>query len=273
MNLNIIMTDTFRDYKNAKQNISDTYKLKHTNQTFVYSCNNNNKFFGRNSNKINTDIWSMLLLSNDIIDESDPDINIGQINHAFQVAEKLRVLYPDDEQLHLTGLLHDLGKILLLPKFCQQEQWEVVGDIYPVGCAFSDKIVFSEYFSENLDTQNELFNTKYGIYEKNVGFDKVMMCWSHDEYLYKILNNNSKLDKKYLRIIRYHSFYAFHKENEYEYLANDEDMKLKPLLKLFSECDLYTKSDEFVDISKLEPYYKNLIDKYCNGNYEWPISC
>ncbi len=263
------MMDTFRDYKNVKNNVVETYRKKHKNQTFKYSVDMNEYFCGDNINKINSDIWSMLLLSNDIIDESDPDINIGQINHAFQVAEKLRVLYPDDEQLQLVGLLHDLGKILLLPKFGNQEQWAVVGDIYPVGCAFSDKIVFGEFFSENLDTSNNKFNTKYGIYNNNVGFDKVQMCWSHDEYLYKILHNNCKLDDKYLKIIRYHSFYAFHRDNEYEYLADVCDMELKPLLKLFSDCDLYTKTDNIVNIELLTPHYKNLVDKYCDGEYAW----
>ncbi len=265
------MTDTFRDYKNVKDNVIETYRKKHKYQTFDYSVSMNENFCGDNVNKIDSDIWSMLLLSNDIIDESDPDINIGQINHAFQVAEKLRVLYPEDEQLQLVGLLHDLGKILLLPKFGGQEQWAVVGDIYPVGSAFSDKIVFSEFFKENPDTNNDKFNTKYGIYGNNIGFDKVQMCWSHDEYLYHILNNNCKLDNKYLKIIRYHSFYAFHRDNEYEHLANNDDMELKQILKLFSDCDLYTKNDNIVDVDSLTLYYKNLVDKYCNGNYKWTI--
>ncbi len=263
----MLVSHKFRDYSNANQIVVDTYRNKHKNQTFIYSIDMTNKYCN-NTNKYKSDIWSMLLLSNDIIDESDPDINIGQIYHAFQVAERLRVLYPDDEQLHLIGLLHDLGKILLLPKFGNQEQWAVVGDIYPVGCAFNKKIVYSEFFNENIDMKNNLFNTKLGIYNKNVGFDKVQMCWSHDEYLYNVLQN-SKLDDKYLKIIRYHSFYAFHRDNAYEYLANEEDMKLKPLLKLFSECDLYTKNDDKFDISLLEEYYKNLVNKYCGGDFLW----
>jgi len=265
------MAKQFRNYDDTTQNVSNTYKLKHTNQTFVYSIAMCNKFNNTNTHQINADIWSMLLLTNDIIDESDPDINIGQINHAFQVAERLRLMYPDDEQLHLIGLLHDVGKILLLPQFGGQAQWSVVGDIYPVGCAFSDKIVFNEYFKGNLDIDNDLFNTCNGIYQPNIGFDKVQMCWSHDEYLYKVLNGNCKLDKKYLRIIRYHSFYAFHKDGGYDYLANDEDIELKPLLQLFSECDLYTKDNNMVDITLLTPYYKNLVDKYCGGVYVWPV--
>jgi hypothetical protein len=42
-------------------------------------------------------------------------------------------------RFHLTGLIHDLGKILAHPEFGSEPQWAVVGDTFPVGCAFSDK--------------------------------------------------------------------------------------------------------------------------------------
>ena len=48
----------------------------------------------------------------------------------------------------VTGLIHDLGKVLCL---WGEPQWAVVGDTFPVGCAFSDKIVYPEFFEENAD--------------------------------------------------------------------------------------------------------------------------
>ena len=48
----------------------------------------------------------------------------------------------------LTGLIHDLGKILCL---FGEPQWAVVGDTFPVGCAYSDKVVFPEFFADNPD--------------------------------------------------------------------------------------------------------------------------
>src|SRR2546422_6255074 len=45
----------------------------------------------------------------------------------------------------LTGLIHDLGKVLCL---FGEPQWAVVGDTFPVGCAHSDTIVFPELRSE-----------------------------------------------------------------------------------------------------------------------------
>lgn len=50
---------------------------------------------------------------NELVDESDPDVNIPNIVHAFQTAEKIRQDYPDADWFHLTGLVHDLGKVRL----------------------------------------------------------------------------------------------------------------------------------------------------------------
>lgn len=35
-------------------------------------------------------------------------------------------------------MLLDLGKVLLHPSFGQLPQWAVVGDTFPVGCAFDE---------------------------------------------------------------------------------------------------------------------------------------
>lgn len=48
---------------------------------------------------------------NELVDESDPDVDIPNIVHAFQTAEKIRQDYPDSDWFHLTGLVHDLGKV------------------------------------------------------------------------------------------------------------------------------------------------------------------
>ena len=46
---------------------------------------------------------------NDLIDESDPDVDMPNIVHAFQTAEEIRAKHPDQDWFHLTGLIHDLG--------------------------------------------------------------------------------------------------------------------------------------------------------------------
>lgn len=48
---------------------------------------------------------------NALVDESDPDVNIPNLVHAFQTAERIHADHPQDDWFHLTGLIHDLGKV------------------------------------------------------------------------------------------------------------------------------------------------------------------
>lgn len=58
-----------------------------------------------------------LVKLNDLVDESDPDTDLPNIVHAFQTAEKIRANHPDLDWFHLTGLIHDMGKVKLLNTF------------------------------------------------------------------------------------------------------------------------------------------------------------
>lgn len=58
-------------------------------------------------------------------------------------------LYYSMIQLNV-NLLTDLGKVLLHPSFGGLPQWAVVGDTFPVGCAFDESIVHHKVASANL---------------------------------------------------------------------------------------------------------------------------
>ncbi|MBA0774784.1 hypothetical protein Gotri_009971, partial [Gossypium trilobum] len=159
-------------------------------------------------NKMEMGIWECCELLNDVIDESDPDLDEPQIEHLLQTAEAIRKDYPNEDWMHLTGLIHDLGKVLLHPGFGELPQWAVVGDTFPVGCAFDKSIVHHKYFEENPDYHNSDYNTKYGVYSEGCGLNNVMMSWGHDDYMYLVAKgNNTTLPPAALFIIRYHSFY------------------------------------------------------------------
>ena len=49
---------------------------------------------------------------NIIVDESDPDVDVPNSVHAYQTAERIRQAHPDKPWLQLTGLIHDLGKLM-----------------------------------------------------------------------------------------------------------------------------------------------------------------
>ncbi len=252
----------FRDYENsASETVKQFYRLNHTYQTLEFVLTQKQKYAALD--KLHMGIWQAIEALDNIVDESDPDLSLPQSVHAFQTAEKLRK-DGHPRWLILTGLIHDLGKVLLL---FNEPQWAVVGDTFPVGCAYSDKIIFTPYFQYNPDINNPGLQTQYGIYTPHCGLDNVHMSWGHDEYLYSVVKNY--LPKEALYIIRYHSFYAAHKESAYDYLMNDYDISMMQWLKLFSSYDLYSKSPEPINSAELLPYYQELVAEFFPEVINW----
>lgn len=93
-------------------------------------------------------------------------------------AERARAEYPELDWLQLTALIHDMGKVMA---FYGEPQWAVVGDTFPVGCLWSDNIVYrNETFQANPDGQNPAYNTKLGMYKEKCGIENLTLSWGHD---------------------------------------------------------------------------------------------
>lgn len=63
--------------------------------------------------RVEMSIWECCELLNEVVDESDPDLDEPQIEHLLQTAEAIRKDYPNEGWLHLTALIH--GILLLIP--------------------------------------------------------------------------------------------------------------------------------------------------------------
>jgi len=245
--------------------VKRTYCSNHSMQTveFVDACHKKYHSF----NIAQMSLWSAMEMLENMVDDSDPDFHDPQIYHAFLTAEDLRKKFPDDDWIHLCGLIHDLGKVLSLPMFGSLDQWAVVGDTFPVGCVHSEKIVYPEFFVHNPDLKDSRYNSKLGIYEANCGLSHLKMSYGHDEYLYQFLRkNNCRMPEIGMNVVRFHSFYAWHKENEYTYFMTPEDELLHQWVTRFSNSDLYSKTHlnfekDYVE-STLKPYYQSLMEKF-----------
>lgn len=262
---------TFRDYNaecERQKSVEEFYRLQHINQTYDFVKKMREEY--AKLDKAEMSIWECCELLNEVVDESDPDLDEPQIQHLLQSAEAIRKDYPDEDWLHLTALIHDLGKVLTLPKFGGLPQWAVVGDTFPLGCAFDESNVHHKYFKENPDSNNPAYKTKNGIYTEGCGLDNVMISWGHDDYMYLVAKENgTTLPSAGLFIVRYHSFYPLHKEGEYEHLMNEEDKENLKWLQVFNKYDLYSKSKVLVDVEKVKPYYLSLIEKYFPAKLRW----
>ncbi len=59
-------------------------------------------------------VLEVLEAMNILVDQSDPDCDVPNSIHAFQTAERIREKHPEAEWFHLTGLIHDIGKIMAI---------------------------------------------------------------------------------------------------------------------------------------------------------------
>lgn len=248
--------EEFRNYVDSDRvdGVREFYRINHELQTYDFVCKKEEEFLKFDKREMS--LWNAVDFLNTLVDDSDPDIDLDQLQHLLQTSEAIRADgHPD--WFVLTGFIHDIGKVLCL---FGEPQWAVVGDTFPVGCAYSDKIVYPEFFKENPDFSDERYNTKFGVYTENCGLDNVKMSWGHDEYLYQIMKDY--LPDPALYIIRYHSFYAQHKESAYAHLMNEKDHEMFEWVKKFNPYDLYSKAPVPPDAKKLRPHYESLVSKY-----------
>lgn len=247
--------EEYRNYvEPGRDTVREFYRLNHKYQTFDFVMKKRAEFLKFDRKQLT--VWEAMEFLNTLVDDSDPDIELDQLQHLLQTAEAIRRDgHPD--WFVLTGFIHDMGKVLCL---FGEPQWAVVGDTFPVGCKFSDKIVYPEFFDANPDSKDERYNTKYGIYEHGCGLKNVNMSWGHDEYLYQITKDF--LPEPALYMIRYHSFYAQHRENAYDHLMDDHDREMFDWVRKFNPYDLYSKSPVPPDVKELRPYYEDLIARY-----------
>ena len=241
------------------------YKQIYDNQTYEFLQKKKKEFQSLNYKVLN--IKYVLEKMDQFLDPSDPDLSDTNIIHAYQTAERIRKKYPNNEELQVVGLIHDVGKILF--KFNEQN-WCVVGDTYVVGCQFPKSIVFYDSMKNNPDYNKY---DKYGIYKKHCGLDNLYLSFGHDEYLYQVLSQNKdkhKISNKYMNVIRYHSFYPWHTSGEYRYLMNENDYNILKNVTDFNKFDLYSKEDtDFVLNNSIIEYYNNLLDKYFPEKLNW----
>jgi inositol oxygenase len=256
--------ESFRDYRaETHPRVKEFYRLHHQNQTVEFVRAKRAEYLSRLGSRRRMGVWEALEFLNTLVDDSDPDTSLPQIEHCLQTAEAIR---HDNHPrwFVLTGLIHDLGKILCL---FGEPQWAVVGDTFPVGCAWAESIVFHELLADNPDSQTPEYQTPSGIYEPGGGLDRVLMTWGHDEYLYHVVRDH--LPPEALYMIRYHSFYPAHRDGAYAELMDDADRRWFPWVREFNSYDLYTKRDERPDVAGLRPYYEELIAEFFPQLLAW----
>jgi len=255
-------TDNFRNYASAQRDcVRELYRENHVKQTLDLVLAKKAEY--SRLNKLEMGIWDALEKMNSFVDDSDPDLALPQIIHALQTAEAIRQ-DGHPRWFILAGLIHDLGKVLYL---FDEPQWAVVGDTFPVGCAYSDKVVYHELFADNPDFQNSKYQTPNGIYEPGCGLENIHLSWGHDEYLYLV--TKPYLPKEALYMLRYHSCYPIHREGAYQHLLNEQDEEILKWVRAFNPYDLYSKCEVEPNLNELRPFYEELVSEFFPAKINW----
>jgi len=266
---------TFRNYDAAdvSKAVKEHYRKMRQNQTVDYVRRMHQKYltFSKPMH-----LWEAMEHLNALVDVSDPDLDLPNVQHLIQSAEAIRADKRPD-WMQLTGLIHDLGKVMYLwgsddDGTSQDEQWGMVGDVFVVGCALPKTCVYPEFNSLNPDMADDRYNSPNGMYEAGCGLDNLELAWGHDEYLYQVLSNHktNSLPEEAMVMIRYHSFYPWHSGGSYTQLLAPEDRHYLEWIKDFNQYDLYTKSNAVYELDEIKDYYRPIADKYLgNGPIYW----
>ena len=252
----------FRNYDAAVvPAVAQFYKINHELQTLDFVLGKEKEYLALKKGMMS--IWEAAEFLNTLVDDSDPDTDLTQIEHLLQTSEAIRK-DGHPRWMVLTGFIHDLGKVLCL---YGEPQWAVVGDTFPVGCAYSGKVVFPEYFASNPDFKIAEYQTEYGIYEPNCGLSNVHMSWGHDTYIGHVVRDY--LPEPALYMLRYHSFYSWHQQGAYRHLTSEHDREMLSWVKLFNPYDLYSKGAAKPNVRDLKPYYDDLIAEFFPAKLDW----
>jgi inositol oxygenase len=241
--------------------VAEFYRQNHAYQTVDFARAKRAEYLKLARGK--KSIWEAAEYLNTLVDDSDPDTDLSQIEHLLQTSEAIR-RDGHPRWMVLAGFLHDLGKVLCL---YGEPQWAVVGDTFPVGCAWSDQIVYHEYFAANPDHKVPEYQTEDGIYERHCGLDKVMLSWGHDEYIYHVTRDYVPEEAQYM--LRYHSFYPAHRHGAYRNLMNAQDERMFEWVRKFNPYDLYSKGAERPNFQEIRPYYEDLVAEFFPPKIAW----
>jgi inositol oxygenase len=277
----------FRNYDTAPAHVKEFYQQNHGHQTYQFVVDTEARYSARESRTLAMSMMDMLVISGELRDASDPDNDHPQIVHALQSALSVR-MEGGPEWLEVTALVHDVGKLLGTPILSEDPnnpreplpQWAVVGDTFPVGVEFSEKIVFPKFFDEdpegkwegNPDRKNPDFNTPTGIYEEHTGLDNLKISFSHDGYLRAVLEGEARLPKAAMDMIGYHSLYPVHREGAYQQLLSADDRKAISAAIGFNKHDLYSKNHHVPDEQEtidLLNHYKPILEDYFPHLLHW----
>ena len=136
-------------------------------------------------------------------------------------------------------------------------QYGVVGDSRVIGRPVSASAPFAylPYPADRIE------------YDPGCGIENTIRTVGHDDYLAFALEDmvergECTLPSESIFIVRFHSLFPWHSNNDYEDLENAKDRRMKKIVQRFSGFDLYSKSDSVRRWADYRNSYLPILSKY-----------
>ncbi|MEL6944455.1 MAG: inositol oxygenase family protein, partial [Bacteroidota bacterium] len=128
--MDVIEEKVFRNYEQGDITaaVKEHYRKMRSRQTLDYVQRMKKKYLTYDKPM---NLWDAMEKLDALIDVSDPDLDLPNVQHLIQSAEAIRADNRPD-WMQLVGLIHDLGKVMYLwgsdeDGTSQAEQWGMVG--------------------------------------------------------------------------------------------------------------------------------------------------
>src|SRR6266545_2118290 len=81
--------EEFRNYETtARPSVREFYRLNHHHQTYDFVQSRKREFLALNRRRMS--VWEAMEFLNTLVDDSDPDTDLSQLEHLLQTAEQIR---------------------------------------------------------------------------------------------------------------------------------------------------------------------------------------
>ncbi|RLN50026.1 hypothetical protein BBJ29_002957 [Phytophthora kernoviae] len=137
--------------------------------------------------------------------------------------------------LQLAVFLRALGMLFLcwtdddnaVLRSISTQEWMDRNTTWVVGMPIPSSIEFPELNELNLDHSGAAKGSE-SVVDKHCGLEHVMLPWTSDEYLYRVLSGNkTTLPTEAFDVVRLWSFNTWHQQNNYEELCAPQDIDTK----------------------------------------------
>jgi inositol oxygenase len=77
------------------------------------------------------------------------------------------------------------------------------------------------------------------------------------------------LPEEAIYMLRYHSFYAAHRQGAYSYLMSPHDVEMFEWVRKFNPYDLYSKGRPKPNLKEIKPWYDDLFQEFFPARIAW----